>query len=61
MGILQKPICNILFVYRDIGSHRRMSSSEYREIKSLGVVWRGRSPSKRNPQQRSVRCEEHFC
>ena len=29
--------------------------------KNPGVVWRGRSPSKCNPQQRPVRCEEHFC
>ena len=59
--MLQKPICNILFVYRDIGSYTRMSSSEYREIETPGVVWKGRSPSKWNPQQRPVRCEEHFC
>ena len=25
------------------------------------VVWRGRSPSKCNPQQRHARCEEYFC
>jgi len=31
-GCCVKPICNILFVYRDIGSHKRMSNSEYREI-----------------------------
>ena len=60
-GMLQKLICNILFVYRYIGSHKRMSSNEYREIENPGVVWRGRSPSKCNPQQRPVRCEEHFC
>jgi hypothetical protein len=29
--MLQKPICNILFVYRDIGFHKRMSNSEYWE------------------------------
>ena len=39
-----------------------MSNSEYRKKKeNPGVVWRGRSPSKCNPQQRPVRCEEHFC
>ena len=29
--MLQKPICNILFVCRDIGSYRKMSNNEYRE------------------------------
>jgi len=31
--MLQKPICNILFDYMDIGFHKRTSNSEYREIK----------------------------
>ncbi len=30
--MLQKPIYNILFVYRHIGFHKRMSNNEYREI-----------------------------
>ena len=36
--MLQKPICNILFVYRYIGSHKRTSNSEYQEIENPGVV-----------------------
>ena len=59
--MLQKPICNILFVYRYIGFHKRTSNSEYREIENPGVVWRGHSPSKYNPQQRPARYEDHFC
>ncbi len=38
-----------------------MSNSEYRKIETIGEVWRGCSPSKCNPQQRPVRCEERFC
>ena len=30
-GMLQKLICNILFVYMDIGFYKGMSNIEYRE------------------------------
>ncbi len=45
-GMLQKLICNILFVCRDIGSHRRMSNNEYREKRRpRGVLEGPRSES----------------
>ncbi len=38
-----------------------MCNRECLEIDIFRVVWRGRSPSMTNPQQRHVRCEYNFC
>ena len=42
--MLQKPICNILFVYRDIGFQKRTSNSEYRETEESRGGLEGRQP-----------------
>ena len=44
---------------------RKLEGEFYKPItyflsRNLGVVWRGRSPSKYNPQQRHARCEDEF-
>ena len=59
--MLQKIICNILSISRYIVFLNRLCNKECHAIRKLWEVWRGRSPSKYNPQQRHVRCEEHFC
>ena len=38
-----------------------MRNKDCQEINNSRVVWRGRSPSILNPQQRHARCEENFC
>ena len=57
----QNQNCSILFYIKRNGNQNKLCNRERLENNISGVVWRGRSPSISNPQQRHARCEENFC
>ncbi len=59
-GGIAESNCYTPYVINRYINQNKLCNRACLEINSPEVVWRGRSPSKCNPQQRHARCEDEF-